>query len=174
MMCGYRNGIPIPKFDGYNPSDTNNCGTHRALRDDFIDWIRSLEPVELAERAISFSNGHELALTEHLFRVAVANTNSNFRELQDAAEYIENRMHGFWRFKGYDIDEEAAANCIQMLRYFIMDNMRLTESTISLLKGRFSGSSEGKPGIPSLARASSDSKPQISPLAITLPLTLHA
>jgi len=76
-------------------------------------------------------------MTDHLFKVAAANTQSNLRELQDATEYIENRMHGFWRFKGYDINEETAADCIQMMRYFSMDNVRLTDETLVLLRGRF-------------------------------------
>ncbi|KAM5345907.1 hypothetical protein ACJ41O_011768 [Fusarium nematophilum] len=46
-------------------------------------------------------------------------------------------MHGFWRFNGYDLDEEVAADCIQMLRYFTMDIMECARSTISILKARF-------------------------------------
>ena len=140
MMCGYRNDSPPPIFDVNSPNvGKNGCGpgTHRALRSDFLEWVRSLAPWQLAEKTKSFSNGCEFSLTEHLFNVAAANTQSNLRELQDAAEYIENRMHGFWRFKGYDIDEETAADCIQMLRYFTMDNIRLTDEAIALLNGRF-------------------------------------
>lgn len=69
--------------------------------------------------------------------MAAANTQSGIRELQDAIEHIENRMRGFWRFKGYDMDEETAAECIQMLRYFVADLMRAIDETTSLLKGRF-------------------------------------
>jgi hypothetical protein len=138
-MCGYRNDLPPPPFNAHIPSTKPGCGpgTHRALRSDFLDWLRSLPPKTLSETTTSFLQGSDLSLTIHLFRIAAANTQSNLRELQDATEYIENRMHGFWRFKGYDIDEETAADCIQMLRYFSMDNVRVTEETLSLLRGRF-------------------------------------
>lgn len=114
MMCGYRNDVHPPEFDEFDCSPKNGCGPgiYRALRSDFIDWLRSLPPSNLMDRVKSFGNGADLALTDHLFNVAAANTVSNLRELQDATEYIENRIHSFWRFKGYDIDEEAAANCI--------------------------------------------------------------
>jgi hypothetical protein len=136
MMCGHRNVVPPPLL-GSNFDNSDNCGTHRALQLDFLDWIKNLNSYELCKQAMSFADGDELAMTNHLFEVAVANTVSFVREVRDAMEFIENRMHGFWRFRGYELDEETAADCIQMLRYFSMDATEYTISNLSLLKGRF-------------------------------------
>jgi hypothetical protein len=86
----------------------------------------------------------EFPLTDHLFKVAAANTVSFTWEMQDAMEYMENRMHGFWQFKGYDLEGETAADCIQMLRYFVMDVQECTRSPTSTLKGRFGFDTRGK------------------------------
>ncbi|KLU91737.1 hypothetical protein MAPG_10686 [Magnaporthiopsis poae ATCC 64411] len=151
-MCGYRNPLPRPAFGSqFATNRTPYCGTHRALRLDFIDWISNLDPAELHERAATFSKGRELSLVDHLFKVAVANTICFLQEAQNAAEYIENKVHGFWRFKGFDPNEEEATDCMQMLRYFIMEVVESTDTTLNLIKGRFRFAKI--PGIPNLNRS---------------------
>lgn len=103
---------------------------------DFIDWLNSHDPKQLSTEAARFGE-HDVSFLAYLFQVARANGQDFIRESRDVIGYIEVKLHSFWRFKGGELDEETVPDCLQMLRYFIIDVQEVTKSTIAVMKGRF-------------------------------------
>lgn len=135
-LPGYRNFLPIPIFGSANEGSPSNDIGHFSLRNDFLDWLSHLSGADLQIYAQSFG-AHNLSLLSHLFRVAAANAIDTFEEIRDTIEFVELRIHGYWRDMKVDIDEKKACDCIQILRYFITDSLECMDAILVTLKGRF-------------------------------------